>query len=974
MKKLLLISVFNLLFIFGGVSQKLEQKISGLEENFKTPPLITRPYVWWHWMGNNITAEGITLDLEAMKNSGIAGATIFNISSNADKGGFMNNSYTQGITYHNSAWWKLVQHAAAEADRLGLEIGMHNCVGYTGSGGPWITPEKSMQEIVWTTVRGPMPFTAVLPQPATTLGYYRDIAVLAVPGGEPSPEQVIDVTSFMEPDGSLNWDVPQGSWTIYRFGHTSTGKRLRPVPEDMNGLTLDADKMNAEAMSFHMHHILDPLKENLGPLIGNSFNHILFDSYESGEQNWTPNMREEFLKRRGYDIIPWLPVLAGRTIGNKDKVSRFMWDLKTTISELIIENAYLLPKKMINEMGMQSQVEPYGGPFNEISAATTADLLMVEFWINKYSTYGGNSLTAAAGRALGKKIIAAEAFTGSPAVSMWTETPASLKASCDAAFAYGVNRLILHHWTHQPFPDNIKPGMCFGWWGTHFGRNQTWFEPGKAWFTYLARCQSLLQMGEQVVDYCILEPKNPDPEGDAISTDMFLHNLSVVNGRLVLTSGRTYSLLVIPDCDAMLPAVARKLKHLVADGAVVIGQPPQKSPSLQDWPDADKEVNAIGKELWGNADGISITENVFGKGRVIWGRSVADVLLELGMMVDVELSGVNTQNVRWNHRRDGDNDYYFFANLKNNPAHFVASIRIDGKIPEFWCPETGKIEEAGIWQGKTGTTEVDVRLKSNESVFVVFRRPSKGMDAVTKITTSIPDSMFSAVRLSQGQLSIRSLASGKFNIEMASGRKHSVEITEIPQPVEIGGIWKVSFQTGLGAPDSQTFNSLNSWTESVDSGIKYFSGTANYQNTFTLSDKFLKTNLRVILDLGRVKELADIKINGKPVGVLWHYPFSTDITEFLKIGTNILEIAVTNTWANRMIGDEQFPEDCTWGQFREGRSLIEFPEWLIKNQQRPSKERFTFATWNYFTKESPLLEAGLMGPVRLVFEGVIQTK
>ena len=916
-------------------------------------------------MGNNITAEGITSDLEAMKNSGIAGATIFNISSNADKGGFVKNSYTDGITYHNPAWWALVKHAAAEADRLGLEIGIHNCVGYTGSGGTWITPDKSMQKIVWSSISRPMPFTEVLPQPATTLGYYRDIVVLAVPDGEPSPDRIIDITSHMKPDGSLDWDVPAGLWTVYRFGHTSTGKRLRPVPEDLNGLILEADKMSDEAMSFHMHQVLDPLKENLGPLAGRSFKHILFDSFESGEQNWTPKMREEFLKRRGYDIIPWLPVLAGRTIGSKEKTSRFEWDLKTTISELLIENAFLLPRAMINKMGMQSHVEPYGGGFDELKAADAADLTMVEFWINKRTTYGGKGLTAGAARAAGKTILAAEAFTGDPSVSEWTETPASLKVYGDSAFTYGINRLMLHHWSHQPFPDNIKPGMCFGWWGTHFGRNQTWYEPGKAFITYLARCQSLLQSGEQVVDYCILESENPWSKGDAVSTDLFL-NLTVVNGKIVCPGGRTYSLLVIPDRNNMLPVIARKLKHLVAEGAVVIGPRPEMSPSLQDWPDADTEVNAIGKEIWSSIDGVSVKEKNYGKGRVIWGRQVSDVLSEMELKADVTITG-SDRDIRWVHRRDGKNDYYFFANLKNKTAHFTATIRIEGKTPELWYPESGIIKKAGMWQRKEGFTDVDIKLKNNESVFLVFRRPSKKRESIAGISTAVQDSMFTLTR-SGRDLLLQSLAPGMFNVRMTSGKNHSLEITEIPKPVNLIDTWRVSFQ-GSGAPETENFEKLISWTESPDDKIKYFSGTARYLNEFTVQEQDLKDDLHMILDLGQVKDLAEVRINGKNAGILWYYPFRTYITEYIKPGVNTIEIAVTNTWANRTIGDELFPDDCTWGDMtRSGQSLLEFPEWLIKNQDRPSNERITFSTWKYYTKGSPLLSSGLIGPVRIIYE------
>jgi hypothetical protein len=828
-----------------------------------------------------------------------------------------------------------------------------------------------MQKIVWTSISRPMPFTEVLPQPATTLGYYRDIAVLAVPDGEPSPEKVIDITSFMKEDGSLDWDVPAGAWTVYRFGHTSTGKRLRPVPEDLNGLTLEADKMSSEIMSFHMHKILDPIRENLGSYVGSSFTHILFDSYESGDQNWTTKMREEFLKRRGYDMIPWLPVLAGRAIGGKERAARFEWDLKATISELIIENGFSLPCKMIKEAGMESQVEPYGGGFDEIETAGAVDQAMLEFWINRRTTYGGNGLTSAGARASGKTLLAAEAFTGDPSVSEWTETPASLKVPGDSAFAYGINRMVFHSWTHQPFPDNLKPGMCFGWWGTHFGRNQTWFEPGKEWITYLSRCQSLLQRGEQVVDFCVLEKEDPYAPGDAISTRMLINDASVSNGKIVLKSGRSYALLVIPERTTMLPEVALRLKQLVESGAIISGPRPERSPSMQNWPEADNVVRSAGKELWGNADGVSVKENKYGKGRVIWGRPVSEILSEIGLEADVIISGTKN-NIRWNHRRDGDNDYYFLTNLNNNPSHFTAKFGISGKIPELWFPETGIITEPGIWKQGKGNIEVDIKLRNNESVFIVFRKQGR-RDPVTSITTSVPDSDYTIQR-SDKDLLIRSLIPGNFSIEYASGRRQSVKINNIPGSYEINGDWDVTFQ-GPGAPDhAVTFSRLLSWTESDDSRIKYFSGTAIYRKEFTL-EEYPDKNLNLIIDLGNVKELASLKINGKSAGVLWHPPFRTDITKYLQKGSNTLEIAVTNTWANRMIGDEMFPDDCVWGEVtRAGQSLMEFPEWLIKNQPRPSAERTSFATWKYYTKKSPLLRSGLIGPVKIIYEGKVIVK
>jgi hypothetical protein len=423
----------------------------------------------------------------------------------------------------------------------------------------------------------------------------------------------------------------------------------------------------------------------------------------------------------------------------------------------------------------------------------------------------------------------------------------------------------------------------------------------------------------------------------------------------------------------MLPAVAHKLKQIVSDGAIVIGQRPEKSPSLQEWPDADKEVTTIGGELWGNADGISVKENIYGKGRVIYGRKADEVLSEMGTTADMKLTG--TGNIRWNHRKDGANDYYFIVNIENKPAHFTATVRVNGKIPELWYPETGRIEEAAIWKAEKAGTDVDIRLKNNESAFLVFRRLSKEADPVSSITTTVGDDMYRLSGLPGKKPAVHSLVPGKFTLELASERKQTLEIKEIPKPLEIGGRWKLSFQPGLSAPDSVTFDKLISWTESVDEGIRYYSGTVKYRNEFSLPEKVLTGGMNVILELGRVKELADVSINGWKVTVLWYNPFRTYISTYLKPGMNTIEVSVTNTWANRLIGDERFPDDCVWGGVtRAGRSLAEFPEWLINGQSRPSKERVGFSTWNYFTKDSPLMESGLLGPVRLVFEGVVQAK
>ena len=304
MNRIILFSLFVSLSLTSyGRNQDPVEDVSAAQ--FQTPGLKSGPYVWWHWMGYNITKEGITKDLESMKAAGIAGATMFQITSSAtNRCEPFRNVYRPGITYFNAAWWDALKYASAEAKRLGLELGMHNCVGWSVSGGPWITPEKSMQKVVWSEqkVTGPSRFDGVLYQPQNLLNYYRDIAVLFVPNGEPSAEKVVDISSKMQPNGKIIYEIPEGEYTIYRFGHTTTGKSPAPLPEDI--VALESDKMSAEVMTFHMEQVLKPLKQNLGDFLGGSFKHLLFDSYEAGDQNWTPKMKSEFLQRKGYDITP----------------------------------------------------------------------------------------------------------------------------------------------------------------------------------------------------------------------------------------------------------------------------------------------------------------------------------------------------------------------------------------------------------------------------------------------------------------------------------------------------------------------------------------------------------------------------------------------------------------------------------------------------------------------------------------------
>jgi hypothetical protein len=973
--------------IFGllSISVLASTGIAGtLQQDFESPPRSARPYVWWPWMGSNVTSEGITRDLEMMKAFGIGGATIFNVTSSVEYGPMpMRNSMTPQVTYRSPAWWALLLHASQESRRLGLELGMQNCVGYSASGGPWITPDKSMQKLVWskTKIAGPAKFSQILAQPPAhpDYPYYRDVAVLAVPDGTiASVASVMDLTSRMSGNGELTWQVPQGDWTIFRFGHTTTGSAPTPSPEGVKAL--ECDKLSATSSRFHMTEVIEPLQKHLGGLVGTTFRHILFDSYEAGEATWTPALPEDFKRREGYNPIPWLPVLAGRVIASPALSERFRWDIKRTMADLFVQNNFKQAGAMIRAAGMEMRLEPYTGPFNSAEAAEAADVVMGEFWVAPIDS--AKREIQAIARGLGRKIIAAEAFSSGPETSDWKEEPANLKPLGDAMLTTGYNQLVLQSWAHQPFSEKVKPGMTFGWWGLHFGPNQTWFDPGKAWVQYLSRAQAVLQHGMPVSDYCKYDFTTGN--GDVISESALLQRVQVKNGLLTLPQGNQYAFLVLPDRDTMLPKVARRLKQLVAAGAVIVGPKPKQSPSMAEFPVSDKEVNTIGRELWGAIDGRKVFTNGYGKGEVIWGKTPEETLAVLNIAPDLILAPAIGEDIRYTHRREGQTDIYFIANLRDRAVRISGSFRVAGKIPEIWHPEDGTRATAGVWSQHAGRTNVELNLERAESVFVVFRRSARLEDPLTAAVGEPGGSQPVVTGDSAGRLHMRA-AAGTYRLTWASGRNENMRLSSPPPSLQVDGPWEVRFPQGWGAPERVSVNRLISWTEFSDRGIKYFSGTARYAADFSITPELFKPALRIMLDLGTVKNLAEVVLNGRNIGTLWHAPFWLNVTDAIKLGSNHIEIQVTNLWPNRLIGDEQEPEDCSWGKVFDdprtppgavGKPLAEFPSWFLSNQPRPSALRYTFTTWNYFRKDSPLLESGLLGPVtlRAVSDVVLPTR
>ncbi len=745
----------------------LSARAGSLEDGFRNPPASARPQTWWHWMNGNITEAGITADLEAMQRVGIGGAQIFNVDCGIPAG---------PVKFLSPEWHGLMQHAVREADRLGLELCLHNCAGWSSSGGPWNTPEHAMQRVTTSElqVKGPSHFNAPLPSPPAKLDYYRDIAVLAFPtpkgetgaGKSSAIENIdaksgsngefvlsstnedrgaadqivprsgmVDLTGGLQPDGRLEWEVPSGDWTILRIGYTPTGVENHPAPAEGTGP--ECDKFSREALDAHWAGYVQKVLDDVGPLAGSgkTLNNVLIDSYEVGGQNWTPAFRSEFEKRRGYDPLLYLPTLTGRVVDNPEVSERFLWDLRRTIADLFAENYYGHFQELCHERGLQASIEPYTGPFESLQCGAAADIPMGEFWVGG-DPGSSTKLAASVGHIYGRPIIGAESFTAAPGLKhgRWLDDPASLKALGDQVFCQGVNRLIFHRYALQPWT-NRWPGMTMGQWGTHFDRTCTWWEQSRAWIQYVTRCQYLLQQGQFVADaacFCgqsaPVEMRTGDPalpagyDYDAVNADVLLHHAAMQDGRLVLDGGMSYRVLILPTADpAMTPDVLRKLAEFVADGLVLAGQPPKASPSLQDYPACDVEVKTLAAGIWGNCDGRSRTEHPLGRGKAVWGRPLATVFGELKLEPDFKYPASNDSRLHFIHRREGDTDIYFVASQRNRFETIDCSFRVEGKQPELWNPETGGIEAAPVWREEDGRTVIPLPFEPSGSVFVVFR-------------------------------------------------------------------------------------------------------------------------------------------------------------------------------------------------------------------------------------------------------------
>ena len=768
------------------------------------------------------------------------------------------------------------------------------------------------------------------------------------------PESVIDLSKNLLPDGTLEWTVPPGDWIILRSGLAPTGTTNSPAPAEATGL--EVDKMNRAALKAHFDAYITPLLKRLSPAERKSWTHVIADSYETGPQNWTDGFAAGFQKRYGYDPLRFLPVMGGRLVGSADQSDRFLWDLRRFVADRIASEYVGGLRDLCHQAGLKLWLENYGHwgfPAEFLQYGGQSDEIGGEFWVG--GSLGGVEARAAASAAhtYGKRVVWAEAFTGGPS---FANTPRDLKNLGDWAFAEGINQFVFHVYIHQPWEDK-KPGVN-AWFGTEFNRHNTWFDASKPWIDYLRRCSVMLQSGNHVADvaYYIGEdaPKmtgirNPElPAGhdyDFINSEVIENHLSVKNGRFVLPDGMSYRLLVLPESAAMRPAVLKKLGELVAAGGAILGPPPARSPSLENFPACDAEVKSLAAGIWND-------------NKVMTGISLTQAFERLGLTPDV----VVPADVLWKHRGDETTDIYFLSNQRSSARTETISFRTCDRTPELWWPESGKIQPLVDYNFADGRLQVPVSFDARGSVFVVFRKPRSEDVRITPQNTGSLKILKASYAAMDGSASAdvtamlaATIASGRLDLPVENDtlggdpaylkeKQLTVEFTsegkpttitlpeharlQIPASPELPGPWKVTFPGR-----SLMFDNLISWTDHSDPDIKYFSGSAFYSRTFAMSD----LNTPITLDLGTVHAIAKVRVNGRDIATLWKAPYTVDITAALRQGSNTLEVAVINTWHNRLVGDRQ-----------------------------AGANPGTFTTTTKFNAETPLQPSGLLGPVRLV--------
>jgi hypothetical protein len=1010
--RLLKIAAIASLFATALFGQPRPPRADVLREGFRNPPASARLRCYWWWLKGNTTADTITHDLEAMKAKGYGGAILVDADGSGQEG---NLETPSGPPIGSPQWLALFVHALATAQKLHLEISLNITsrwdVGIIG--GPTVQPQDAMKQLTWsrTTVTGGGSKTIRLVDPPAQNGFYEPIAVLAYPllhgaalagsagsgrapilhlafktasletgfsmppsdrvmrnapsvagEGDAKLGDVVDLTSHIDKDGNFQWTFPSGSWEVLRIGYTDTPKHLTDAEGRTQGLPLDA--MSAAAFDHYWHDAVMPLLTAAHPYIGTSLRALVTDSWEAGGTNWTAGFREEFRRRRGYDPLPYLPIVAGRILSSRDTSNRFLFDLRRTVADLIAENYYDRFAEHARQLGLETHPEaggPHGAPIDALENFRNTSFPQTEFWVVSGTHRAAEDQrffvkeAASAAHIYGKPFAAAEGPTSmNPAA--WSESIAGdLQPTIDHAFTEGLNRMYWHEFTSSPAVYGLPGQEYFA--GTHLNPNVTWWNQAGPFLLALNRAQFLLQQGQPVGDVLyfyghqvpgFVRLRDDDPahlgpgyDYDVVDQDALLHRMEPDGSGLRTPEGVRYRALALPNSGDLSWPALQWIGRFIRHGGTVIGSKPTVPLGLLPG-EIQRAYTRLADELWsGCANGKVMTRA--GRGLIFCtsdGRRAMDAMsIAPDFSYELAETGSGTGPAfEYVHRQTPAADIYFVRSTRSINIQATLSFRIHGCGPELWTPEDGAATPALVYRETAGgRTEIPLTFPPRGSVFLIFSRSNRRhLVVMTRDGSPVFPSIHQGVGVfPSGQQQFVATTPGIYLAKDSEGIQHKFQVQAAnPQPL---AAWTLSFPSGWGAPPSVLLNRFASWTESTDPGIRYFSGTATYHTALSLPAGSLLPGKQLWLEVGNLREIATVLVNGRPANSLWRPPFAARIDPLLHTGSNTIEIQVSNLWPNRIIGD----------------------------LQPAATQRFTHTNVRAYTRDSPLLPSGILEPVVL---------
>jgi hypothetical protein len=926
-------------------SPKTTDSLAEIREGFQNPPVEARAKVYWWWLNGYVDSVRLKTELRAIKQAGLGGVDIFEIGLRqaSDEKGII----PAGPPFMGDESLKMIKIALDEAKKLDLEVGLGVASSWN-AGGTWVEPKHASKTLYAskTVAKGgralnmKLPFPEITPdrngqprkidyQPDGRPVYSEEIAVVAVPKGAINlgdTSRIVDLSSqFDAATELLTWSAPEGEWDIYRYICSNSGERLIVPSPNSDGPIID--HFDSTATRMHMMYFINKLKPLVGDFKQSALKNLYLASYEAKEFAWTPTLPEMFKKLHGYEINKFIPAIYDQQLYEQKVNDAFQFDFRKTFSELMIQNHYGKSKEICNAHGLEIISESGGPghmhhiPVETLKALGALDVPRGEFWYNR-EYYKEDSVVdyiwlvkeiAAASHIYQRKIVEEEAFTS---YWDWQESPKDLKIIADRAFAEGMNRLVIHGFTHNPSEFGY-PGIVYLA-GTHYNDKRVWWPMVKAFNDYLGRNSYLLQQADFVADVLyyygedvpnLVPPKNTrftaglGYDYEVINTDK-LQDLVVENGEVVLPGVGSYKVLALGSNTEMSPGALAIVNNLAKTGAVIVGGKPNGANGLAGQPEATQQVVRESNVLWSNG-----TES----GKVRSNQSPVEALRGLGLVPDFSYPDMKSGNLDFVHYAKGEADFYLIRNTTDEWVSEELTFRQKNKTPELWDAKTGEMIAIPVFEQKEYTTLLPLSIPPYGSYFVVFTnqaaKPQGGLE--------------------------------KKNIVYTTSGFYSRSEGETANTMSIDGEWQVSFSEEWGAPGKAIFPTLASWTESEVDGIKYYSGIGTYEKSFEFTGTVGMSD-RVYLDLGDLDEMAEVMLNDQPMGVVWTRPYRIDVTDVIKQGTNNLSVKVANTWSNRLTGDAITGE--------------QFTNTNITNANK------NLTPW----KDLPLKESGLFGPVQLV--------